>query len=302
MLSDRNYNMGNPFRKRQATVSCVSILLTLNIAFFILQMTMQWIMPTEKIIKIGNEIHNVMSDKVVDALALVSTEIRKGEYYRIFTYMFLHGNLWHILFNMWGLYMFGSLLEQKIGSRRFFILYMISGLVGAGLWLLFNWNSSVPCIGASGALFGIIVGTAMFYPELPIMLLIPPIPMKLKTFAIFYIILEIFLEFSPEGGVAHIVHLGGVLGGYIYIRLLYGKEVWDVFSIFRRKKGGSLTMTPLSSSEWNIKTTVSQRDIDRLLDKISLYGINSLTEEELDTLRRAREEMKSRGESGYPKE
>jgi membrane associated rhomboid family serine protease len=240
------------------------------------------------------------SDKVAETLALISTDVQKGEIYRLFSYMFVHGGFAHIFFNMWGLYIFGSLLESRIGAKRFFNLYIISGLCGAGLWMLSNWNSSVPCIGASGAVFGITIATAMFYPDLKIMLLLPPIPMKLKTFAIVFGILEVFFELTgTQRGVAHLAHLGGFLGGYLYIRMLYKNEVWDIFSFLKSKKSKSVKDGLYSMNNpppgWNITDMekVSQAELDRILDKMSLSGINSLTEAEMETLRKAREQMRS---------
>jgi membrane associated rhomboid family serine protease len=241
----------------------------------------------------------VDSDKVTEALALVSTDVQNGQIYRLFTYMFVHGGFAHIFFNMWGLYIFGSLLEARIGAARFFNLYVISGLCGAGLWMLSNWDSSIPCIGASGAVFGITIATAMFFPDMKIMLLLPPIPMKLKTFAIVFGILEVFFELTgTQRGVAHLAHLGGFLGGYLYIRMLYKNEVWDIFSFFKSKKSqqsqGLYSMNNPPPG-WNVTNTdkVSQAELDRILDKMSLGGINSLTETEMETLRKAREQMRA---------
>jgi hypothetical protein len=158
----------------------------------------------------------------------------------------------------------------------------------------------VPCIGASGAVFGITIATAMFYPDLKIMLLLPPIPMKLKTFAIVFGILEVFFELTgTQRGVAHLAHLGGFLGGYLYIRMLYKNEVWDIFSFLKSKKSKSVKDGLYSMNNpppgWNITDMekVSQAELDRILDKMSLSGINSLTEAEMETLRKAREQMRS---------
>jgi hypothetical protein len=165
-----------------------------------------------------------------------------------------------------------------------------------------NWSSPIGCIGASGALFGVIITTAMFFPDVRIMLLIPPIPLKLKTFAFVYIIIEIFMETSKFdrggvfGNVAHIVHLGGALGGYLYIKLLFSKEIiWDIFPLSKNKhpsckvpSGWSIDKNPLSSGSGSF---ISQKRLDQLLDKISNSGINSLSNDEMDDLRKAREEM-----------
>ncbi len=290
-MSDRNY-MGNPLRSSHAwPVSALMLIMIANTVVF----TIQAMSETRVAVPGGF----VDSDKVTAALALVSTDVQNGQAYRLFTYMFVHGGFAHIFFNMWGLYIFGSLLESRIGAARFFNLYVISGLCGAGLWMLSNWDSSIPCIGASGAVFGITIATAMFFPDMKIMLLLPPIPMKLKTFAIVFGILEVFFELTgTQRGVAHLAHLGGFLGGYLYIRMLYKNEVWDIFSFFKSKKSqqsqGLYSMNNPPPG-WNVTNTdkVSQAELDRILDKMSLGGINSLTETEMETLRKAREQMRA---------
>ncbi len=229
--------------------------------------------------------------EMISNLSLVSQDVFDGQIYRCFTYMLLHGGMGHIFFNMWGLYLFGNILEQRIGTQRFYMLYLISGLSGAALWLIFNRYSIAPCIGASGAVFGIMVATALFYPDMRIMLLFPPIPMKMKTFAFAYAAIEIFLEFGGgDGNVAHIVHLGGFIGGYAYVKILYGSHVWGIGSLFKKKPKHALYDRDQYILFPNPEK-VSQEELDRLLDKISADGINSLSDDEMDTLRRAREEM-----------
>lgn len=274
-----------PQRKGQG-VSAVKILVIINIAIFI----MQFLNP-------GTQ----FSPGLTERFSLVAPAVREGQFYRLITSMFLHGGLFHILFNMWGLYLFGSLLEQRIGRTHFLVMYFLSGLTGSALWMLTNWDSSVGCIGASGALFGVIISTAMFFPDIKIMLLFPPVPMKLKTFAIVYVIIEILMETSSLGkggffgNIAHVVHLGGALGGYLYIHFLFGREAsWDILPSFKQKN--SAYKAP---SGWDFKSNsstganerVTQKELDRLLDKISTSGINSLSEDEMETLRRAREQM-----------
>jgi membrane associated rhomboid family serine protease len=274
MLNERDYIRGYG---RERNIGCffapgaVATLIIANIIVFLFQ-----------------GVENISAN-----FSLVSPEvIQHGQIYRIFTYMFLHGGIGHILFNMWGLYLFGSMLENRIGSRRFYILYFISGLCGAGLWLLFNRYSPVPCVGASGAVFGIMVATALFHPNMQIMLLIPPIPMKMKTFAIVFAALEILLEISGgQGGVAHIVHLGGFVGGYIYIKALYRREVWGISSLFKKTPKHPLYEKKDNNFFFSSSAKVSQNELDRILDKISSEGINSLTEKEMETLKKAREQM-----------
>jgi len=287
MLNERDYmrNDGGARAMRQDSgPSAVKILIILNIIAFVFQK---------------------LNPAVTQNFALIASEVEMGQVYRLVTSMFLHGDFFHILFNMWGLYLFGSLLEQKLGKRDFFIMYFLSGLTGSAIWMVTNWGTSIPCIGASGAVFGVIISTAMFFPNVQLMLIFPPMPLKLKTFALVYILIEIYSELGSVTGsfmdnVAHVVHLGGALGGYLYIKIAYSKDiVWDFLPSFGGEKGGAYNSPQGwgysdSSKKSSFTGTVSQNQLDTLLDKISKSGINSLSEAEMETLRTAREEMRNR--------
>jgi hypothetical protein len=227
--------------------------------------------------------------------------------------MFLHGGFWHIAFNMWGLYLFGTIVAPELGSKRFLILYFISGIAGNIVWLAFNWNSFAFILGASGALFGVLMATAMLFPDKQFLMLFFPVPIKAKTLVLVYGILEIISNLSNDG-IAHLAHLGGALAAYIYLKIIYKKgEIWDPLElIFPKRSGGFSQKQPrgwtvhpdnsknyrgtgenVNSSESSDKP-VSQKELDRILDKISQSTINSLTREEHETLKRAREQMKNR--------
>ncbi len=158
--------------------------------------------------------------------------------YQLVTYMFMHGNFTHILTNMFALWMFGRILEYDMGSRRFFVYYMVSG-IGAGLIQLgVNWAeyaavvsegvvsaqqlyrvAHASTLGASGAVFGVLLAFGMLHPNNVIMLLFPPIALKAKWFVIIYGVFELLAGISgTSGGVAHFAHLGGMLWGYLLLR------------------------------------------------------------------------------------
>lgn len=167
------------------------------------------------------------------------------------TYMFMHGSLAHLFFNMFALFMFGRFMEQTWGSKRFFIYYMITG-IGAGLvqeavWTIMyrdiifgtyeyvNIGAAQPItaeaflniittIGASGAVFGILLAFGMTYPNMPLYIMFIPIPVKAKYIVIGYGLLELYLGFFRSGnGIAHFAHLGGMLFGIILI-LIWRKK------------------------------------------------------------------------------
>ncbi len=136
--------------------------------------------------------------------------------WQLVTYGFLHGGFGHLFFNMFALYMFGLPIERAWGTRRFLIFYFLC-LIGAGLTqLVFTavTGQVYPTIGASGAVFGLLLAFGMMYPNSTIMLLIPPIPMKAKYFVVIYGILTLFFGVTGTlAGIAHFAHLGGMLFG-----------------------------------------------------------------------------------------
>lgn len=140
--------------------------------------------------------------------------------WQLVSYGFLHGGLTHLFFNMFALYMFGMPIERLWGTRRFLIFYFVC-MIGAGLVQLIVAQISgqiYPTIGASGAVFGLLLAFGMMYPNSRIMLLFPPIPMRAKWFVIVYGLLT--LVFGVTGtmpGIAHFAHLGGMLFGLVLI-------------------------------------------------------------------------------------
>ena len=146
--------------------------------------------------------------------------------YQVVTYAFLHGSIMHLFFNMLGLWMFGSELERVWGPKRFLQFYVASLLAAAGMQLVVNMllGSPFPTVGASGALFGLLLAFGMMFPNRVIMPLFPPIPMKARTFVMVFGGLELVLGVTgTQSGVAHFAHLGGMLGGYLMIRYWRGQ-------------------------------------------------------------------------------
>ncbi len=141
--------------------------------------------------------------------------------WQLFTYAFLHGGLMHLFVNMFGLYMFGSPLEHVFGARRYLAYYFSCVLSAAIVQLLVlrMTGSFVPTVGASGGVFGLLLGFAMLFPNQRVMLLFPPIPMRARTFAVVYAVVELMLGVTnTNSGVAHFAHLGGMLGGFMLLR------------------------------------------------------------------------------------
>jgi membrane associated rhomboid family serine protease len=155
--------------------------------------------------------------------------------WQLVTYLFMHGGFAHLFFNMYSLYIFGSVLERVWGTKKFLIFYFVTG-IGAGLiniGVQFMADSFALTVGASGAIYGILMGYAMLYPDSVLTLIIPPVSMKAKWFVLIFAGIELLLGISnnPADNVAHFAHLGGLLFGFIMIwiwkkrRRLYSSDL-----------------------------------------------------------------------------
>ena len=151
-----------------------------------------------------------------ESLALYHWDRNEFRIWQPITYMFMHGDFMHILFNMWGVWMFGTQLENLWGSKRFLKFYILTGL-GAGILqiILFPGTSLV---GASGALFGLLLGFGMMFPNAKLMLIFLPIPIKAKYFVIIYGCFELYYLFTSTGNIAHLAHIGGMIFGFFIIK------------------------------------------------------------------------------------
>ncbi len=152
--------------------------------------------------------------------------------WQVVTYAFLHGGIGHLFFNMLGLWMFGSELERLWGQRRYWQFLLAGVLTAAMAQLIITalTGSRVPTVGASGALYALLLAFGMLFPNRVIMPLFPPIPMKARTFVIIFGALELLLGLMDVGGVAHFAHLGGMVGGFLMIRWWRGQPP------FRRRR------------------------------------------------------------------
>ena len=145
--------------------------------------------------------------------------------WQVLSYAFLHSDMVHLFFNMLGLWMFGSELERLWGQKRY-LNFLLAGVLMAALTQLvitLFTGSRVPTVGASGALFALLLAFGMLWPNRTIMPLFPPIPMKAKTFVMVFGGLELLFGLMGASGVAHFAHLGGMLGGWLMIRYWRGQ-------------------------------------------------------------------------------
>ena len=140
--------------------------------------------------------------------------------YQFVTYMFLHGGLEHLFFNMFALWMFGRTLEYELGQQRFLTYYFVCGVGAALIQMATVWFTGeyyVQLIGASGAVMGLLLAFGVLHPNAVIMLIFPPIPMKAKWFVIIYGVIELFAGWRGYGNVAHFAHVGGMLWGLLLL-------------------------------------------------------------------------------------
>ncbi len=196
------------------------------------------------------------------------------------TYIFLHANLIHLLFNMFVLWMFGPDVEGALGTRRFTIFYFFCG-IGAGLCSVVFYRPYTLIMGASGAIFGLMVAFGMLFPDRMVTLLlffVLPVNMKARHLILFFAGLELLLVIANLRGdfIAHFAHLGGALFGYLYME--WRKRGWG--------RGGSRRLR-LKIIQEGDDYADRNGDVDRILDKVSSEGMAGLSEEEKEILRRA---------------
>lgn len=222
----------------------------------------------------------------------------------IFTYMFLHQEFLHILFNILWLYWFGQIFLRYFDDKKLLSVYLVGGLAGAALYILsFNllpvFNQVLPvsyALGASASVIAIVIAVSVYAPNHTINLMFFG-PVQLKYIAIITIVIDILSIASSNAG-GHIAHLGGALFGYLYIsQLRKGKNITrgfdrfmdKIFSLFKPREKFKVTykrpMTDIEKDiEYNKTQAAKQKDIDKILDKIAKSGYDSLTKKEKEVL------------------
>lgn len=213
-----------------------------------------------------------------------------GKIWQVFTYMFLHANFMHILFNMLALWMFGSVLERYWGSREFIKYYLITGLGGGLCYALFNMNSPIPTVGASGAIYGLLAAYAVLFPDSVIYVWFV-IPLKAKWFALIFGAIEFFASFGQGGGVAHLAHLGGMVIGFVYLKRgrIIPRQWRYALSDWKEHRAGAAQQREQEELD------KIRREVDVLLDKINREGIAALTPAEQKRLEKASRTLREHG-------
>lgn len=256
--------------------------------------------------------------------------------YQLLTYMFMHASFMHLFFNMFALWMFGSVIERTFGEKRFLIYYLVCGLgaalcqelsqgvqvysiiaeQGGTLSDLLNLSAldkaalnSMTTVGASGSIYGVLLAFGMTYPEQRMFIFPLPIPIKAKWFVCGYAAIELFMAMGQRGdNVAHVAHLGGMLFGYLLIKMWRKSSSsfngWDGYEVKDKSQTilgkirrwlhldrdnsnddlnyGHNNTTSSHQQDWdyNARKKRKEDEIDRILDKIRRSGYQSLTDEE----------------------
>lgn len=272
------------------------------------------ITPAVKYLIITNVGCFFLQQVVLDNPALLSWLALKPDFilhrfaiWQFVTYMFLHGGVFHILINMFILWMFGVELERYWGTRQFTIYYFVCG-IGAGVVqllvsIILNQNPYIEVIGASGAIYGLLMAFGMLFPNRIITLLllfILPVQLKAKYLVMIFGLIALFGAFSSEGdNVAHFAHLGGMLVGFLYLKNAKAARRWGYDGLRPKTRQAA----PNRFSQWVRKRTEKRRHmqivrrrqqelqlrerVDAILDKINEVGYENLSDEEKQILKKA---------------
>lgn len=241
-------------------------------------------------------ITRIVGDVVITWFAFWPTHVLTRPWGAL-TYMFLHGNVWHLLLNMLVLFFFGPPLESRWGSSEFLKYYLLCGLGGVALSFVFL-SQGVPIIGASAAIFGLMLAFAWYWPEAPIYVW-GIFPVKAKWLVGFFFVLTFISAFEGGGGnIAHFAHLGGLLTGLAYLKFgdrlsarlgeIRSSRATELFAIVPRKEATAEEGHGSSRSKRRTRSSRGEEElldeVDRILDKISARGMGALTEDERKVL------------------
>lgn len=209
-------------------------------------------------------------------LGFYSPYFFRGAIWQPVTSMFVHGDFWHIVMNMLGLYFFGGDVERSMGRKHFLLMYFLCGSIGAVLCVFqppIPGVGAVPAIGASGGTLGVLVAFAIFRPHARIFLFPIPIPIRARYLAMFYAFMTVVNVFrGPADGTAHWGHLGGIVVAFLYVK---GRPA-ALKLLYKWGAAQQRSRTRRSAAE--------QAELDRVLEKVHRDGINSLSNHERDFL------------------
>jgi membrane associated rhomboid family serine protease len=298
--SESNYYRQNPIESLKNLFRSKSVLVKLIIINAVVWLCIMFLNVVFDLYKVQ------FTENVINWLAVpAAVDILWSRPWTLLTYMFLHYDFWHILFNMLWLYWFGKIFLEFLNERQLLSTYIIGGLAGAIFYIIsFNvfpkfeetYRQSV-ALGASASVMAIVVAISLYVPNYRINLLFIG-PVRILYIALFSVILDVLMIRSTNSG-GHLAHLGGALWGFFYISML--RKRYDVSSVFNwfsvqrikslfnrpRKAKFKKVYTnsrPKTDEEYNYEKKLNQERIDEILDKISKTGYENLTKQEKEFL------------------
>jgi membrane associated rhomboid family serine protease len=218
--------------------------------------------------------------------------VTEWKIWQLLSYMFLHGSFFHLFFNMFTLWMFGCEVERALGTSYFLKYYLLTGVSGGLVQILLNWGDPAAIIGASAAVYGVLVAYAVLFPERPIMLLlffILPVHLKARTLALIFVGISLILGlqsklFGSTDAVAHFAHLGGAAAGFLILRgsFYYQSARQKMIDSHKHRR---YKQEQLRRDEINRM----RRQIDDVLDRINEVGYKNISPAEKEFLKKAGE-------------
>ena len=219
-----------------------------------------------------------MSPGIVQWLEFIPADVFRAPW-TVFTYMFAHAGIMHLFWNMLGLFIFGPRVEARMGSNHFITLYLVSGLAGAALSFVTPYSQIV---GASGALFGVMLAFARFWPRDQI-LVWGIFPVEARVLVIIYTLIELWSGLGGfNAGIAHFTHLGGFVGAYLYLVWLEkrGERRVQRFRSQTIPKVADKSLANWQKVDPGSAHEINRDELNRILDKIGKSGLNSLSAQE----------------------
>lgn len=291
-IYDREYVFRNSrgYGGRPSGISANNVIIGINLAIFAVQFLLHVSNREDLLFKFG----------------FFSTfeMVRHLEFWRVITFQFLHAGIMHVLMNMLGLWVFGPYVEGYLGKSRYWALYLTSGIAGAMCYMLLNaiaqiappgiplliYNSvASPLVGASAGVFGVVMAAAYVAPNQVVQLLLPPVPIRIKTLSYVYLGLafaNLFFGGNNQGGDA--AHVGGAIAGFILIRNAHLlRDFFDVFNDSRKPKRDARRADKPSVRKDH------DAEVDRVLAKVREKGLASLSNKEKRILQDATDAKQS---------
>ncbi|MFV0188099.1 rhomboid family intramembrane serine protease [Empedobacter falsenii] len=287
-------NILNDLKLKYSSGNSATKLIYINVVVFFTLLIVDFILRT-----VANSIINT-----TDLFALSSFDDLLIKPWQIFSYSWLHGNLFHLIMNMVLLYFVGQMFLQQFQNRNLVTFYIFGGITGGIFFLLFQniFNYSHLLVGASAAVYAVFFGMISYNPKMPVRLLLIPTSFPLLYVGYFFIAFDVYNIIANQNAGGSISHLGGAIFGYLYMKQFekgndfLGNFIIKIEQLFQKKdkstfktyKNTSSTSTrtnvPKDDYDFNHQKVEKQKKIDVILDKISRSGYESLSKEEKDFL------------------